>query len=351
RKDCPRTASCPCLIPGCWEAAHILLGCLCEKPVATRARRANHAQTREEGRVAPMPTPGKLAALAEASLAGAEPAPRAAGAAERAAVAAAEPLEIESLGRRRAHHAHRSWRPRRRLVVGVVHTQAPAAQLEGVEAPDGVGRAGRVRELSEREAARLAGDPVRAEAHAHGRVDVEEHSTQLLFSCLEGQIADEDRGRNGRLLGKTISHDRSSLRRAALPLETGTARQLPPQPSSALKRMLPLRMPSSTTSTPPLRIIHSSRWSRYSRLKSPDSTSCGSISKPRMLSAAAAKAAVTLGRAHTRSSQAARRVPGPGGLPVRSEEHTSELQSRGHLVCRLLLEKKKKKKRVNKNAK
>src|SRR5207253_8311779 len=28
---------------------------------------------------------------------------------------------------------------------------------------------------------------------------------------------------------------------------------------------------------------------------------------------------------------------------VRSEEHTSELQSRGHLVCRLLLEKKKKK--------
>src|SRR3989442_11136410 len=30
--------------------------------------------------------------------------------------------------------------------------------------------------------------------------------------------------------------------------------------------------------------------------------------------------------------------------PQRSEEHTSELQSRPHLVCRLLLEKKKKKK-------
>src|SRR5690625_5665311 len=29
-------------------------------------------------------------------------------------------------------------------------------------------------------------------------------------------------------------------------------------------------------------------------------------------------------------------------LRIRSEEHTSELQSRGHLVCRLLLEKKKK---------
>src|SRR5207253_6042256 len=32
-------------------------------------------------------------------------------------------------------------------------------------------------------------------------------------------------------------------------------------------------------------------------------------------------------------------------LRNRSEEHTSELQSRGHLVCRLLLEKKKKKKK------
>src|SRR2546422_8240468 len=31
----------------------------------------------------------------------------------------------------------------------------------------------------------------------------------------------------------------------------------------------------------------------------------------------------------------------------RSEEHTSELQSRLHLVCRLLLEKKKKKKKIN----
>src|SRR5207253_10268116 len=35
----------------------------------------------------------------------------------------------------------------------------------------------------------------------------------------------------------------------------------------------------------------------------------------------------------------------------RSEEHTSELQSRGHLVCRLLLEKKKKKQKKNKRKK
>src|SRR2546427_10617483 len=33
----------------------------------------------------------------------------------------------------------------------------------------------------------------------------------------------------------------------------------------------------------------------------------------------------------------------PGCRPCRSEEHTSELQSQSNLVCRLLLEKKKKK--------
>src|SRR5690625_7911178 len=36
--------------------------------------------------------------------------------------------------------------------------------------------------------------------------------------------------------------------------------------------------------------------------------------------------------------------PAERGRGLRSEEHTSELQSRGHLVCRLLLEKKKQKK-------
>src|SRR5206468_10700174 len=36
-------------------------------------------------------------------------------------------------------------------------------------------------------------------------------------------------------------------------------------------------------------------------------------------------------------------VPSPSVVPIRSEEHTSELQSRSDLVCRLLLEKKKKK--------
>src|SRR2546422_1996951 len=40
-------------------------------------------------------------------------------------------------------------------------------------------------------------------------------------------------------------------------------------------------------------------------------------------------------------------TPGGGRTPFRSEEHTSELQSRLHLVCRLLLEKKKKKRKNN----
>src|SRR5215208_8476241 len=40
-------------------------------------------------------------------------------------------------------------------------------------------------------------------------------------------------------------------------------------------------------------------------------------------------------------------LPHPEGPTRRSEEHTSELQSRGHLVCRLLLEKKKQRRRRN----
>src|SRR3712207_7769058 len=46
-----------------------------------------------------------------------------------------------------------------------------------------------------------------------------------------------------------------------------------------------------------------------------------------------------------RAALGARRAAAPDGrqLVARSEEHTSELQSRQYLVCRLLLEKKKKK--------
>src|SRR2546429_1229415 len=55
----------------------------------------------------------------------------------------------------------------------------------------------------------------------------------------------------------------------------------------------------------------------------------------------------TLFRSHFRPGQLDRRLHRPFARRLRhrerSEEHTSELQSRLHLVCRLLLEKKKKK--------
>src|SRR5439155_9325105 len=44
---------------------------------------------------------------------------------------------------------------------------------------------------------------------------------------------------------------------------------------------------------------------------------------------------------HRLGDQIAAHLAGRGRRDDRSEEHTSELQSRGHLVCRLLLEKKK----------
>src|SRR5437773_6561636 len=53
-------------------------------------------------------------------------------------------------------------------------------------------------------------------------------------------------------------------------------------------------------------------------------------------------------RAERRGPRAARLADaGHGALPARSEEHTSELQSHHDLVCRLLLEKKKKNKHKN----
>src|SRR3712207_7718414 len=43
---------------------------------------------------------------------------------------------------------------------------------------------------------------------------------------------------------------------------------------------------------------------------------------------------------HANTHGIARRASTPAATPLRSEEHTSELQSRQYLVCRLLLEKK-----------
>src|SRR5438445_11105510 len=60
----------------------------------------------------------------------------------------------------------------------------------------------------------------------------------------------------------------------------------------------------------------------------------------------------TLFRSRSRPGPGTGRSRPPAGRPRaatrRSEEHTSELQSRQYLVCRLLLEKKKKKKKKTK---
>src|SRR5258708_29205242 len=72
----------------------------------------------------------------------------------------------------------------------------------------------------------------------------------------------------------------------------------------------------------------------------------GRLSRP--APTAAACSAVADARAQERQELGdPGRVCGPGGgADQRSEEHTSELQSPDHLVCRLLLEKKKKKRKT-----
>src|SRR2546425_4414789 len=61
-----------------------------------------------------------------------------------------------------------------------------------------------------------------------------------------------------------------------------------------------------------------------------------------------------IGRVHDRDAGAARRrhqprerLDDPLGTQLRSEDHTSELQSLAYLVCRLLLEKKKQEKKAH----
>src|SRR3989442_3360660 len=57
----------------------------------------------------------------------------------------------------------------------------------------------------------------------------------------------------------------------------------------------------------------------------------------------------TLSTSIPRPSRLQLRVIAESATRVRSEEHTSELQSRPHLVCRLLLEKKKKSSQIHTN--
>src|SRR5690625_6387182 len=64
------------------------------------------------------------------------------------------------------------------------------------------------------------------------------------------------------------------------------------------------------------------------------------LPQPTARAAPALRCASTTRKRPTKPSPA--KAPRTSPIAPRSEEHTSELQSRGHLVCRLLLEKKKK---------
>src|SRR5690625_6326905 len=79
------------------------------------------------------------------------------------------------------------------------------------------------------------------------------------------------------------------------------------------------------------------------RQRLPPATSSGRASKSRAFCGSSEsmrrrQMEVLPSRSFTRAMGRSRRVT---KISERSEEHTSELQSRGHLVCRLLLEKKK----------
>src|SRR5207253_9786884 len=84
-------------------------------------------------------------------------------------------------------------------------------------------------------------------------------------------------------------------------------------------------------SSPPHRDLHSFPTRRSSDLCSSSPTSSPTPAASSSRTSSGCRACRSTSGRRTRSTTA------------RSEEHTSELQSRGHLVCRLLLEKKKKK--------
>src|SRR5207253_9648288 len=100
-------------------------------------------------------------------------------------------------------------------------------------------------------------------------------------------------------------------------------------PPSFFASMLP--PPPSSTLFPYTTLFRSARRQRTRR---PDSAT-GSNGKT-SIARRSTRSRTLRGRITARSQAAPLPIP-----RKRSEEHTSELQSRGHLVCRLLLEKKK----------
>src|SRR5439155_3326375 len=187
---------------------------------------ANDPRTARESPRPPQPPPlrDSRPRLPEAALLGPQPAAAAALAIERPVILLAAGEALHHEGRRlcglRREHARG---PCGRLVVGIVDAQAPAPQLEGVEATDGVGRTRGVTELGEREAARAACHAVLAEPDADAGIDLGEYGVEFFFGGVEGQIADENRGRNGRLLLGSSSTHASSLYGHTRPLKEGTA--------------------------------------------------------------------------------------------------------------------------------
>src|SRR5690625_6199301 len=71
-------------------------------------------------------------------------------------------------------------------------------------------------------------------------------------------------------------------------------------------------------------------------------TGCGGQSGASLMRPVTLTRFPSAGSSRTSSSQLFRTSQSSSTQVTRSEEHTSELQSRGHLVCRLLLEKKNK---------
>src|SRR3712207_8352627 len=98
-----------------------------------------------------------------------------------------------------------------------------------------------------------------------------------------------------------------------------------------------IRRPPRSTLFPYTTLFRSARWEAV-RPAGPRRRQSPRVRLSRHPSLGSAEAAVPPSRPQHRRAAAIQ--------PPRSEEHTSELQSRQYLVCRLLLEKKKKKKNL-----
>src|SRR2546425_2226682 len=110
-------------------------------------------------------------------------------------------------------------------------------------------------------------------------------------------------------------------------------------PDNVRVRRSSVRYPSPTSFTNESRAESSARMWTAIAWAEDGSSSCATQSR-RAAAVKPATAAMLFPQTRTASASGLRRAPPQAG---RSEEHTSELQSLAYLVCRLLLEKKKKK--------